>query len=352
MSRASLARAPARPPARTVRPPNGSILISLGNRFPRVDRLDFELLSALFRDARASYESLGETVGLTANAVKARVRRMSADGLLQGFAAHPAPGLLGLREGLLVFTGIEDLEDREDDLLRNLPDVSGIRFMDVTHDRSLVLWVQHRDDADWERIERAAASLVGKPPAWDLRLPAGAPERALTAADWRIVRALVPDGRLALKEIVKRSNVSTKTAKRRLNGLLESGALRIEPVLSTSETGGAVLFTLVAQLRDGAHARDLLSLLPETTIVTGEHGSHLAVFHVQRRTLREAQADHRALKASPLVERVVFAIATRRRADAWLEDAAAMRALHPAAPVPAAAPVVAPPPVPVASNRS
>lgn len=317
-----------------------------------MDRLDFEVLATLYRDPRASYEALGEAVGLTANAVKARVRRLSSDGVLQGFATTPAPELLGLREGLMVFSSVDDLEDREEDILRNLPDVSGVRFVDVTHDRGVVLWVQHRDEADWERIERAAASLIGKPPAWDLRLPMGRIDRAMSAADWRIVRALLPDGRLPLKELVRRSNVSPKTAKRRLDQLLGSGALRIEPVLSPSEAEGAVLFSLLVQLKDGSAVSDVLPLLPDTTIVTGTRDSHLAVFHVQRRSLREAQMDHRAVKASPHVERLVFEIATRRRADAWLDEAAALRATHPATPTPPPVAPAAPVPVPVPANRS
>lgn len=310
-----------------------------------MDRLDFEVLATLFRAPRTSYEALGEAVGLTANAVKARMRRLLNDGVLQGFATTPAPELLGLREGLLVFSGVDDLEEREEDILRNLPDVSGVRFVEVTHDHGVVLWVQHRDDADWERIERAAISIVGKPPAWDLRLPERPAERALTPTDWRLVRALMADGRIPLKELVRRSGVSTKTAKRRLENLLGSGAVRIEPVVSASEAGGAVLFSLVVHLHEGADARGLLTLLPPTTILSSREGSRLVVLHVLRRTLREAQADHRAVKLSPLVERVVFGIATRRRADAWLEEAAALRATQPAAPL-APATLVAPIPRP------
>ncbi len=290
-----------------------------------MDRLDFTLLSRLMRDPRASYDALGNVVGLTGNAVKARIRRMETDGVLQGFSATPSPAALGLREGLLVFTSVDDLAEREDDLLRNLPDVSGVRYVDVTHDHSVVLWLLYRDDEDWERIERASVSLVGKPPSWDLRLPSPSVDVNLTPTDWKIARAMLADGRMPLKDVVRRSNVSSKTVKRRLDALLADATLRIEPVLSPSEAEGLVLYTLLVVLREDAHPRDLASLLPEATFVSPASSSRLVVVHGHSANLRAAQADHRTVRASPHIERVVFEIATRRRADHWLEEAATAR---------------------------
>lgn len=170
-----------------------------------MDTLDFALLAALGRQPRASYEELGASVDLSANAVKSRLRRLGADGVLQGVLASPRPALLGLTEGLLLFTGVEDLDEREDELLAGLAEVPGVRFADAAHDHSVWVWTMQRDEADAERIERAAISLVGKPPA--RRTPTGAPEPAteLAPADWRILRALQPDARAPAKELAARA---------------------------------------------------------------------------------------------------------------------------------------------------
>ena len=303
------------------------------------------LLQRLFRDARASYAELGAAVGLSPNAAKARVLRMQASGLLRGFAAAPDAPLLGLADGLLVFTHVEDLGTREHEVLAGLPDVPGVRFVDATLEGNVHVWVQHRDDADWERIERAAVSLVGKPPALVLCEPRREAATTLAQNDWRLVRALVPDPRASIKDLTRRSGLSFKTAKRRLAALLREGRVRVEPILSPSDADGLVLYQLCVVLAPGAGVKDVLALLPEAAIAQALPESRTVVIHAARATLREAQLDHRALQAAPhLCERVLFAIGTRRRADAWLDDAIAAKLATPvvAAQQDAAAPVPLP----------
>lgn len=305
-----------------------------------MDHLDVQVLAALVRDPRASYAEVGDRVGLSANAVKARVRRMRDDGVLQGFAASPAPDVLGMGEGLLVFTEVGDLADREEDILRTLPDAPGVRFVDVGIDGTVLVWAYATDAADWERVERAAVSVLGKPPTNASFRPCAAPVDA-APSDWRLLRALLPDARASMGDLARRSGLSVKTVQRRLGALLGSGRVRVEPVLSPSEASGLVLFSLHAQLKPGASPADVLRVLPPDSIAQASGAG--VTFHVARSTLREAQADHRAVRRCPAVERVVLAIATRRRADAWLEDAIAAR-LAPAAPV-------QPTPVPVPLQR-
>lgn len=51
----------------------------------QIDELDERVLSFLARDARATYAEVGEHVGLSAPAVKRRVDRLVADGIIKGF---------------------------------------------------------------------------------------------------------------------------------------------------------------------------------------------------------------------------------------------------------------------------
>lgn len=51
----------------------------------RIDRVDWQLLIELQRNARLSFTELGRRVGLTAPAVAERVRRMEEAGIVEGY---------------------------------------------------------------------------------------------------------------------------------------------------------------------------------------------------------------------------------------------------------------------------
>jgi len=60
-----------------------------------MDDIDHRLVGCLLADGRATYAELGEQVGLSAPAVKRRVDRLTATGVIRGFTALVDPAALG-----------------------------------------------------------------------------------------------------------------------------------------------------------------------------------------------------------------------------------------------------------------
>ena len=60
-----------------------------------MDGTDREIVALLRKDARRSFQDIGRHVHLSAPAVKRRVDRLLADGVLRGFTAVVDPGALG-----------------------------------------------------------------------------------------------------------------------------------------------------------------------------------------------------------------------------------------------------------------
>ena len=60
-----------------------------------LDEIDARIVTALIKDARASYAVIGSEVGLSAPAVKRRVDRLRASGAITGFSAQIDPTTLG-----------------------------------------------------------------------------------------------------------------------------------------------------------------------------------------------------------------------------------------------------------------
>jgi len=61
-----------------------------------MDNLDRGILDLLRQNARAGYGDIGSVVGLSASAVKRRVDRLVADGVIRGFTIHVAPAIDGM----------------------------------------------------------------------------------------------------------------------------------------------------------------------------------------------------------------------------------------------------------------
>lgn len=60
-----------------------------------VDEIDERIIAYLVADARASYAEIGAAVSLSAPAVKRRVDRLRANGVIQGFTAVIDPAAVG-----------------------------------------------------------------------------------------------------------------------------------------------------------------------------------------------------------------------------------------------------------------
>src|ERR1700744_2988883 len=60
-----------------------------------LDDIDARIITALIKDAPASYEGIGNEIGLSAPAVKRRVYRLRASGAITGFSARVDPSALG-----------------------------------------------------------------------------------------------------------------------------------------------------------------------------------------------------------------------------------------------------------------
>src|SRR5215207_1092856 len=60
-----------------------------------MDDIDRKLIGCLLEDGRASYATIGDRIGLSAPAVKRRMDRLLADGIISGFTAVLDPDLVG-----------------------------------------------------------------------------------------------------------------------------------------------------------------------------------------------------------------------------------------------------------------
>ena len=116
----------------------------------RLDRLDREILGLIRGDARASFVSLGARVGLSANAVADRVRRLERDGVITGYRAELHPAALG--RPLDVLINVRMAAGREsgtfEQLVANISPVHEVLFLTGRFDYQLRLGCRNAVELD------------------------------------------------------------------------------------------------------------------------------------------------------------------------------------------------------------
>ncbi|WP_156256595.1 Lrp/AsnC family transcriptional regulator [Sandarakinorhabdus oryzae] len=109
------------------------------------------ILGALMADARTSLRTLADKVGLSAPAVRERIRQMEEAGVIQGYAADVSWAALGY--GLQAIVRIEPLPGKLREVERTLQDMPQIVQCDgVTGDDCFIARVVLRDVADLDVV--------------------------------------------------------------------------------------------------------------------------------------------------------------------------------------------------------
>ena len=67
-----------------------------------LDKNDLTILPTLARDCRTSYSIIGSQIGLSSKSVKARVKKMVNNGVIEKFVVRVNPAAFGYRTALVL----------------------------------------------------------------------------------------------------------------------------------------------------------------------------------------------------------------------------------------------------------
>jgi DNA-binding Lrp family transcriptional regulator len=123
-----------------------------------LDEIDARIITALIKDARASYAVIGAEVGLSAPAVKRRVDRLRDSGAITGFTARVDPAALGWTTEAYVelFCGSSTSPEAIAAAVRRHPEVADA--CTVTGEADALVHIRAADIRHFEQVvERIAA---------------------------------------------------------------------------------------------------------------------------------------------------------------------------------------------------
>ncbi len=121
-----------------------------------IDKFDVALLKVLQGDARASLQDISKRVGLSPTPCWNRIRKMEADGVIQGYTVRIDPAAIGFSETVIVQVTLESHTDETlydfGKMLEQIPEV--LEAYLVSGDYDYYIRIAVKDTRDYERLLR------------------------------------------------------------------------------------------------------------------------------------------------------------------------------------------------------
>jgi len=122
----------------------------------RIDKFDLAILAVLQQDARASLQDISRRVGLSSTPCWNRIKKMEADGVIQGYTVRVDAPSIGLTETVIVQVTLESHTDETlyefGKTLEQIPEV--LEAYLVSGDYDYYIRIAVKDTRDYERLLR------------------------------------------------------------------------------------------------------------------------------------------------------------------------------------------------------
>lgn len=250
-----------------------------------LDAVDAALVRELQTDGRATFQTLGNRVGLSRTAVRTRVRRLLGTGAVRIVGVISAQ-LLGIAAHAHVSISVEGPATA---VLYALADRHAVTFAALVAGRhAVVAEVRARDEAglavalDEIRANAQVRSVDvfrcvrTVKPADGAVTSSGAPiTSTLDDIDWRLMRELQRDGRAPYARLSREVDLSQAATRSRVVRLVTTGAVRVVGQVDAAAMGAEHRVGLGVRVRgDAATAAQTISALPGVACVLTGYGRY------------------------------------------------------------------------------
>ncbi|MDG6968364.1 MAG: AsnC family transcriptional regulator [Nitrososphaerota archaeon] len=272
-----------------------------------MDRIDIGILrwflqghmTAPFRpEVRPNIKIISKQLGVTGETVRNRMRRMFETGILNGVVAQPNPGILGLQVAALGMHAPR--ETSRPKLARRLALVEGMQLVATHLDGMIGLVFFHEGGESLERKIRLVKEMAGATETVFTEVVFPPCDLELKRADWEILAALRPDASQSYDELARKTALSAKTVKRRLDRMVAGMAVFTMALHETRAVSGGLEANVVVQYEQGADRsavdREIVKALDDDLFYAGVWARY-SVYAIYLPNLAAAEGAEREVKA-------------------------------------------------------
>ena len=184
-----------------------------------IDEINLKIVRLLSRDCRTSYLNMASAIGITPHAIKTRINKMLAHGIIQSFVAIVNPAIFGYEKQCILTIRSIGKKVKEDEILKKLNVAGDLRFYTKQLGGAALFSVLVKSGSE-DKIGLMVDIL--KPAVADCKLLDLQPVYTnIINSDLKIIKALLSNARMDISNIAKETSLSARTITRRLEKMKE-----------------------------------------------------------------------------------------------------------------------------------
>ncbi|HEY7572781.1 MAG TPA: AsnC family transcriptional regulator [Nitrososphaeraceae archaeon] len=184
-----------------------------------IDEINLKIIRLLSMDCRTPYLDMVSMVGITPHAIKTRISKMLAQGIIQNFVAIVNPAIFGYEKQCILTIRNIGKKIREDEIIKKISLVGDLRFYTKQLGGAALFSVLVKGGSE-DKIGLMVDIL--KPAVVDYKLLDLQPVYTnIINSDLKIINSLLSNARIDISTIATATSLSTRTVTRRLEKLKE-----------------------------------------------------------------------------------------------------------------------------------
>lgn len=218
-----------------------------------VDDIDLQIIRLLARDCRTCYTDIASAVGISTNATKLRTNKMISSGVLQGFRVLVNPATFGYDKLLFLIVKNIDKIIKEQDLFKKVS-LLGEIFVYAEHLNATVFFLFAKDISQ-DKID-IVTDLLNPVTVETIFGNYRPPTMTVNDSDLEIMKCLLSDPRMSVKDLAQETSLSHKTVARRLEKMRENNVLQYFTVianLSSLRLVGYIEFPALIHVKESSY---------------------------------------------------------------------------------------------------
>ncbi len=193
--------------------------------------------------------SIARKLNLSVNAVKKRIVAMEEERVIQGYTCELIPGILREESGLARVTISSEIKS-----IKEVTDTIGthelVFLVGVGVGNQVIVVFTYRSNSDVLQLEEYIKSLsfVLNVEIFLLFVPPRQNIPEITPVDYKIISILSKNGRMPFKELSEKTQISTRTLKKKIDKLIDDGIIYFPLIMSPGSSENLILFTIFCKL--------------------------------------------------------------------------------------------------------